>query len=157
MDKSRKNIIVSFVKSFHYPISMLDSRYPKEDAKSRAAVDMQTEMNEIIKNEFRPIGNDFFEMEIAEELPFVIRETFKEQYQGKRGVLRERVILKKSTQSMALYMLEKKYGPIDINQTPNIFQPITEVNKQPTLLPEIEEEYMKLYEEFHNVLKKCKE
>ena len=148
----RQSIIVHLIKTFTYPISMLNPNSVLYDAELRAKEDICAAMKEIIGNEFRPIEADFFDIEVIEESPFLIRESFKQQYKDKRGGMRDKILFSKTVNTMTVFLLEKKYGPLDKAKNPKIFGK-DEDNKN-CLLPEIEQEYNQTFQEIHNLLKK---
>jgi len=144
MDNNRKQIIVHLVKTITYPKAALDRSYPFDDARQQAIHHLSSEIGDMFKNgHVEHLPADFFDIEIKEESPFVLRETIKMMYEDKRGNFRNKIILEDAVRAVSELFVMKKFNN-------DIY--ITE-GKEKKLKPECDDTFNDIYYEVMNILK----
>lgn len=105
---------VTLEKKFVYPKSMLQRGDEIEDARYKAFNDFQVIMNEIVNNKFEtPISNELFTAKVVENKGWQLRTPTEE---------RNRVNIEDIISHFAILDLEKKYGLLDVEENPDIFE-----------------------------------
>jgi len=159
MDK-KALVRVKVYKTFDYPKSMLSKKYPTEDAIDKSRTDMQIFVDEMLNNNHERLNHSHFLYEATEELGYSFRN---------RDILTNKdnkvVCLNKAARVLATHIIENKYGPLNRDENPNIYEVVPEVrDNRGNLLREetiymkaqIEQELYNEYNRFTSVLDRIK-
>lgn len=151
----KTTINVRLTKTYKYPKSMLDKQSYIEDASQKASADFQTDIIEIINNEFIDVDLKFFKVEIIEEPGFRLRNN---------PIINNKEILNMSDicTNLTKYDMEKKYGTLDPEVTPDLYsfkEPIIDVSNGRViragkfyLKVVYEEMYHQIYNTYANII-----
>lgn len=147
-----KSLLVHVIKSYNYPLSSLGKDNPHKDAAILAHKDMLNEIQHIVNNDFNHgFPDNFFNIEVEEHQTSHLRDTIKQQYTGGRGNFVEKIKIKTATEVITKLLFEQKYGIMDQNKNPDIYEP-----KHKNLLKAEPGNYFNdTYEQIYRMLRKA--
>jgi len=133
-------------KTFTYPKSMLEKGAEIENAERNAAIEIEKVINEIANNKFEQINiQQFFTFETKEKKGWKLREEPTELKQ---------VNINDVVDYLTQLDIEKKYGILNIEENPDLFECDINNNVESWFLKsEIEDEFSKIRNQHKNKLK----
>ena len=153
MEKEKGKIFyeVSLIKNFRYPKAMLEKGYEQGDAIQKAHNDVYKIIHEIANNKFEEIDvASFFKSEVKEDKGWKLRDTPDNSKQ---------VDLEDIIMHFASADFEKKYGILNIEENPDIFEfqaaiPDAEIEEGWFLTEKMDRELSKLKVVYREKLRK---
>ena len=146
MGKAKALVRVRVFKEFDYPKSMLHRTNFLTDARNKAIADMQVMVNEIVNNDHATLDANIFQYEAIEEVGYKFRNRQLPEDSG------DKISLYKAAKVLTTNKMEAKYGQLNHEITPDLYEHEPEVRDTEGRLVREESWYMRadIEREFYN-------